>query len=308
MALSDGNVRDLLAHFGMAGDPVSVLAVSGSDGSNEIGVYDDRFYHSVGGTITSYRGNVDPSAQATGRATLAPMRVFHWRPGIHGLSKPKNRRYPAFVQAEEVTVIRFRQGADTGWFGINHHRGGQFGTSSLGCQTYPPDLWEGARANLYGALGATLSGVENGTKKGKPFPYVVVPLPKAREILAKTTPSAPAPEPKPMKKAPTWTIRLAGAPGQPDEVYEKAINIGGRVFVPVRDFCVAALDCKPAEAPLEWADGPGETDVLMIEGAPSQEVVEIEDRAYVWIVEVANALGFTLERNNAAKNLRLARK
>jgi hypothetical protein len=300
---TDGNIRDILAHFGIADDPVAALGISGIDERNDIGVYDDRFYHSVDGKIASCPGNVDPSSLAPGRATLLTNRVFHWRPGVHGLSKPPDRRYPAFVQAEEVTVIRHRQGADTGWFGINHHRGGVNGTSSLGCQTYPQDCWNEARARLYEGVGATVSGVENGTKKGRPFPYVVVPLSRAREILARGGDTAAISAPPPVKKAPTWTIRLKGKPGQPDEVYDKAINIGGRVFVPVRDFCVAALDCKPEAAPLQWVDGPGEMDVLEVQGMPAKEVTEIGDRAYVWIVEVAKALGFKLTKNEPAKNL-----
>ena len=68
--------------------------------------------------------------------------------GIHGLSKPKNRRYEALVQADKVTVSRdsgevgVAPKLDTGFFGINIHRGGYKTVSSEGCQTIYPDLWD----------------------------------------------------------------------------------------------------------------------------------------------------------------------
>ncbi len=310
MGFTDSNVRDLLAYFGIADDPVAGMGISGADGSNDQGVYDDRFYFSIHGAIHTYRGNVDPSRLVKGRATLAPMRVFHWRAGIHGLSKPAARRYAAFVQAEEVTVLRYKQGADTGWFGINHHRGGATGTSSLGCQTYPPEVWEEARARLYDGIGATVPGIGDGTKRGRPFPYVVVPRARAREILAIAQAggqaTAAAVVPRSLRKAPTWTIRLKGKPGEADEVYDRAINIGGRVFVPVRDFCVAALDCTPEDAPLEWKDGPGDTDILTVCGKTVHEVSEINGSAYVWIAETAKAMGYAITVNSTAKNLTLS--
>jgi len=308
-------VRDLLAHFGIADDPVALIGVSGMDGSNNIGTYDDRFYHCYGGDVTPYPGNVDPSALAKGRATLAPMRVFHYRAGIHGLSKPKARQYAALVQAEQVTVLRHGQGAGTGWFGINHHRGGVNSTSSLGCQTYPPHVWSEAKSRLYAAIGASDAEVMAGRRSGRPFPYVVIPFARAMEILqGNDAPPehrpAPARRPPPRRPptAPTWSIRLQTAPGEAEEVYDRAINIAGRVFVPVRDFCVAALDCKAEDAPLTWEQGPDDSDVLTIAGCVANEVTEVDGRAFVWIVEVAAALGYTITRNEAAKNLLLTRR
>ncbi|HEY0866630.1 MAG TPA: hypothetical protein VGE01_04605 [Fimbriimonas sp.] len=298
--ITDKTIRCVLKHFGLEDDPVAVVGISGG----KIGVYDDRFYHVIRGDVTEYPGNVDPSKLDRGRATLERMRVFHWRAGIHGLSKPPGRRYAAFVQAEQVTVIRYQIGADTGMFGINHHRGGVASTSSLGCQTYPPNVWEDARRRLYKALGASESEVLARKSSGKPFPYVVVPLDKAVEIEGEAKP-APKADPPAAVIAPAWTIRIKGKPGQADEVYRKSINIAGRVFVPIRDFCSAALDCTPQRAPLKWKNGPGDEDELTVAGKIVEEYCEIDGRAYVWVVEAANALGFDLCLNNAARNIEL---
>ena len=307
---SGGQIRDLMAHFGIADDPVAVLSIAGIDGVNNIGVYDDRFYHSINGDVKSYTGNVDPSKQRTRMATLARMQVFHWKPGIHGLSKPAGpRRYPAFVQAEAVIVNRFNVGADKGLFGINHHKGGVNGTSSLGCQTYHPNDWAEARERLYAALGTSVEAVARRESTNRAFPYVVVPVDSAIAILRQGR-VAEEPVVPPTPIAPAWTIRLKNEQGH-DEVYSEAVNIAGRVFVPIRDFCTVALGCTPEDAPLEWRDGPGGDDDeqdLVVNGKGVDEVCEIGEHAFVWIVEVAEALGFDIQPNPSAKTLTLVRR
>lgn len=125
----------------------------GAPGRNDRGIYDDAFFILSPGTFASFHGNCDPSAYRNHIASLKAG-VWRYKPGIHGLSKPAAQRYAAFVQADEVTVIRDGEGEDSGWFGINIHRGGINGTSSLGCQTVPPqrDEWETFRALLNGEL------------------------------------------------------------------------------------------------------------------------------------------------------------
>lgn len=136
----------------------------GAPGRNDRGIYDDAFFLLTPGTFASFHGNCDPSAWRNHIATLKAG-VWRYTPGIHGLSKPAAQRYQAYVQAAEVTVIRDGEGEDTGEFGINIHRGGQNGTSSLGCQTIPPAEWEAFR---------TLLNTELKRYNQKSFPYVLV--------------------------------------------------------------------------------------------------------------------------------------
>lgn len=109
-------------------------------GTNDRGIYDDALFVVSPAAFVSFNGNVDPSASRPGIAVLQPG-VWKYKIGIHGLSKPASQRYKALVQAGAVTVLRDGEGYDTGFFGINIHRGSNTTTSSLGCQTLPPDQW-----------------------------------------------------------------------------------------------------------------------------------------------------------------------
>lgn len=116
----------------------------GKVGVNDIGMYDDAIGIISQEALVTFNFNVDPSRQKKGMANLKANSNPGWlyKRGIHGLNKPKSLQYEAFVQADKVTVKRFEQGDDTGFFGINIHRGGFTGTSSLGCQTVPREQWE----------------------------------------------------------------------------------------------------------------------------------------------------------------------
>lgn len=114
----------------------------GEPGVNDLGIYDDAIFVVSPDTHKAFHANTDPSRLSPGMASLLPG-VYRYQVGVHGVSKPAARRYPALVQAGPVTVARHGQVAlDTGWFGVNIHRGGRVGTSSLGCQTVPPELWD----------------------------------------------------------------------------------------------------------------------------------------------------------------------
>ncbi len=133
-------------------DPEKEVCIIGLRGfynpqSNSRGLYDDAiFIVGPNGAVRGFTANTDSSTYRERIATLKTG-VWLYKVGIHGLSKPKAQQYRALVQAAQVTVLR--DGAqyaetrtDTGWFGINIHRGGLTGTSSLGCQTIHPRQWD----------------------------------------------------------------------------------------------------------------------------------------------------------------------
>jgi hypothetical protein len=124
----------------------------GEPGENDLSIYDDAVFLISPRLHLGFNANTDPSRHYTlqkplGMATLS-LGVWHYRLGIHGLSRPKAQQYEALVQSAPVQVERY-QGEDkppkrdTGYFGINIHRGGYNGTSSEGCQTIYPDQWQG---------------------------------------------------------------------------------------------------------------------------------------------------------------------
>lgn len=110
-------------------------------GSNQRKIYDDAIFILSDNCFIGYNANSDAGAFRKRIANLKEG-VWLYRLGIHGLSKPKILRYEALVQAGQVTVIRDEVGADTGFFGINIHRGGNNSVSSIGCQTIPPKQWD----------------------------------------------------------------------------------------------------------------------------------------------------------------------
>lgn len=145
------------AQLAAAGVTESCALVGVRARHNQIGVYDDHLYVVARETFQAFRANTDPSRQAPRMATLMPG-VWQYRLGIHGLSRPKAQQYEALVQAAPVTVRRFPVSPgspyilDTGWFGINIHRGGDVATSSLGCQTIYRPEWPVFLALVKGCL------------------------------------------------------------------------------------------------------------------------------------------------------------
>lgn len=120
----------------------------GAAGKNDRGIYDDALCIIGPECFVAFNGNTDPSVYRKGVAVLKTG-VWQYKPGQHGITFNRpGYPYPAFVQAASVTVVRDQKGDDTGWFGINIHRGSNATTSSLGCQTVPPAQWEAFRALL----------------------------------------------------------------------------------------------------------------------------------------------------------------
>lgn len=113
----------------------------GVPGRNDRGIYDDGMFICSPDAFVSFNCNTDAQSYKPHIANLKPG-VWTYKLGIHGLSKPASQRYKALVQGDEVTVVRDEEGDDTGYFGINIHRGGLNSVSSLGCQTIYPTQWE----------------------------------------------------------------------------------------------------------------------------------------------------------------------
>jgi lysozyme len=133
-------------------DPVCLVGVRGyyskmgKTPHNERNLYDDALILIAGGgdTYATFNANVDPSAYGKNPKINKPYAVL--KPGVwtYKLGKHGIRRgnpYKALVQGTPVTVLRDDE-EETGWFGINIHRGGLKTTSSEGCQTLPPQQWD----------------------------------------------------------------------------------------------------------------------------------------------------------------------
>lgn len=154
--LSQDRARAILKEHGVA-DRVTLIGMRGyfrdsmgKKGANDRNLYDDAIILVSPYVFATFNANTDPSAFRRAIAVLTPG-TWQYKLGTHGLGKPRNKRYTALVQAGEVTVKRDDDASaatstgtlDTGYFGINIHRGGYNTTSSLGCQTIYPDQWAG---------------------------------------------------------------------------------------------------------------------------------------------------------------------
>lgn len=133
--------------------PVIVVGVRGyyrdtlgAAGRNDRGMYDDAIALIGPGFFATFNGNTDPSRVRNGVGTGAGKGMACLKPGLyraHQFGKHKGQ-YQALIQTGgPVTVIRDGNPPypETGFFGINIHKGGIGTTSSEGCQTIPPDQW-----------------------------------------------------------------------------------------------------------------------------------------------------------------------
>jgi hypothetical protein len=134
------NIKTALPAVALLGMRGYYRDTMGRPGVNDRGIYDDAIILRTESAHVAFNANTDPSVARKHIAVLK-RGVWQYKVGTHGLSKPKAQQYTALVQAGEVTVIRDQEGPDTGYFGINIHRGSYSGTSSLGCQTIFPDQW-----------------------------------------------------------------------------------------------------------------------------------------------------------------------
>ena len=132
-------------------DPVCLVGIRGyyrdtmgAVGKQDRGIYDDAIILVSPNVHAAFNANVDPGAYGKnpkigkGYASLAPG-VYRYKLGRHGLRS--GNPYRALVQGNPVTVSRDGGEDETGYFGINIHKGSNRSVSSEGCQTIPPAQW-----------------------------------------------------------------------------------------------------------------------------------------------------------------------
>ena len=132
-------------------DPVCLVGIRGyyrdsmgAKGVNDRNLYDDAIILVSPNVHAAFNANVDPGAYGKnpkigkGYASLKPG-VYRYKLGRHGLRS--GNPYRALVQGNPVTVSRDGGEDETGYFGINIHKGSNRSVSSEGCQTIPPAQW-----------------------------------------------------------------------------------------------------------------------------------------------------------------------
>jgi hypothetical protein len=153
--LQSEELQGLIAHHKIDRNswPVVIVGIRGyykdamgAPGVNDRGIYDDALFINSPQATVSFHGNTDPSKYRKGQGTGKGKGMALLNPGAyfaHQFGRHKGK-YQALIQTGgEVTVSRDGDNAqDTGYHGINIHKGGRNETLSEGCQTIHPDQWD----------------------------------------------------------------------------------------------------------------------------------------------------------------------
>jgi hypothetical protein len=154
--LSSSDLRKRIArfHIDRSNYPIVIVGIRGyylntlgQPGMNDRGIYDDAIFIDTEQVTAAFNANTDPTGYRKGTGFgktkgLATLKPGLWLAHKFGLHKGK---YQALVQRmSTVTVIRdgTPDYEDTGYFGINIHKGGLKSTNSEGCQTIHPTQWD----------------------------------------------------------------------------------------------------------------------------------------------------------------------
>ncbi len=141
--LRDHDVTEQVAVVGVRG---YVDGFAGAAGKNLLGVYDDALCIVSRDRVQTYLGNTDPTRLIAQRAVLQEGK-YRYQRGIHGITREKEKQYPAWVQAGGVTIRRYQPDGTFGevltnqWIGCNIHSGSWTTTGSAACQTVVPEKW-----------------------------------------------------------------------------------------------------------------------------------------------------------------------
>ena len=304
MKLSRQETIDLLRLVGVSIDTLAEVAVRGGrDGDDDRGVYDDLLHSITSQEFRIWRHNTNPSASyKRGLAELVPG-LWTFVKGDHNITRPA-RRHAAFRQPDTLDFVVSRDGVgtDTGYFAINHHRGGTNGTSSLGCQTNAPSVWADYQPWAYKALGVN---------KSKRYLLITAAqvakvlggshLPKLRTDrslwLAEKGSDAAAPV-APLASKAVWTIQ-----GPAKTPYPGIIKvIAGRPVVRTRlaSRWLDVFDPRDLEASLVWDD-----DTLTLAGKRIDEVTsDANGDTWAPLRELTDAAGFGLDIDGNAITVR----
>jgi len=125
--------------------PLLIVGIRNSN--NKRGIYDDNIIIITSEVFSVFTGNTDPTSYRKGRGFkqekgMATLNTGLWKSYKFG----KHKTYPAIIQTGGDVIVT-RDGInedykDTGYFGINIHKGGLWTTSSEGCQTIKRDQWD----------------------------------------------------------------------------------------------------------------------------------------------------------------------
>jgi lysozyme len=141
----------------------------GRKGYNDRGIYDDAIFVIEENLMFGFNANTDPSRYGMNNKIgkgLANLKAgeYQYKVGIHGMSKEKSKQYEALIQEEKVSVKRdVTNQEETGFFGINIHKGALNSTSSEGCQTIYPEQWN-----------EFMQVVKAAFPSGKDIPYILI--------------------------------------------------------------------------------------------------------------------------------------
>jgi hypothetical protein len=137
-------------------DPVKVIAIRGyfknsmgKPGENDRGIFDDAFILIGPNYFKTFNANTDPRVTKNGVGMLLP--GWHlFKQGWHGYGKQSGHEAFRTANAREVLpVLRDGQVGIKEGVTVNLHKGGQYNTNSIACQTVQADQWLEFKKDAY---------------------------------------------------------------------------------------------------------------------------------------------------------------